>query len=58
MGGIIIWIVMASAIAYLSFRLNYNPWVFLLISVLLSPVIGLFSLATWDYYKTYIKGKV
>lgn len=58
MGGILVWIILSSAIAYLSFRLNYNPWIFLLISLLFSPVIGIFALATWDYYKTFIKGRV
>ncbi len=58
MGTILVWIVMASAIAYLAFRLNYNPWIFLIISVIFSPVMGLLSLATWDYYKTFIKGRV
>jgi len=50
-------IVLSVVVAYLAYRLGYNHWVFLIISLLFSPVIGSLLLALWDYYKTFIKGR-
>ncbi|MEO1923321.1 MAG: hypothetical protein ABGX25_02235 [Nautiliaceae bacterium] len=50
-------IVLSVVVAYFAYRLGYNHWVFLIISLLFSPIIGSLLLALWDYYKTFIKGR-
>ncbi len=53
---IINYIMLATIVAYFAYRLGYNMWVFGLIALFLSPVVGFLFLAIWDYYQTYIKG--
>ncbi|GAB6044653.1 hypothetical protein JCM11957_02510 [Caminibacter profundus] len=50
-------IILSSVVAYFAYRLGHNTWVFFIISILLSPIIGGLTLAIWDYYKTYIKAR-
>ncbi|WP_457560019.1 hypothetical protein [Caminibacter sp.] len=51
-------IILSSVVAYFSYRLGHNPWIFFGISLILSPILGSLLLAIWDYYKTFIKGRV
>ncbi len=52
------YVMLATIVAYFAYRLGYNMWIFGLIALFLSPVIGFLALAIWDYYKTFIKGKI
>ena len=52
------YVILTTIVAYFAYRLGYNIWVFGLIALFLSPVMGFLSLAIWDYYKTFIKGKI
>ena len=52
------YIILSSVVVYFAYRLNHNVWIFLAISLLLSPIVGFLSLAIWDYYQNFIKGKV
>ena len=52
------YVVLSSIVAYFAYRLGYNFWIFAIIALLLSPIVGFLSLAIWDYYNTFIKGKV
>ncbi|GAB6073467.1 hypothetical protein [Nautilia lithotrophica] len=49
-------IVLSSVVGYFAFRLGKNFWVFFIISLLLSPVVGGLFLAIYDYYTTFLKG--
>ncbi len=51
-------IILSSVVAYFAYRLGHNHWVFLIISLVLSPIVGSLLLAIWDYYKTFIKGRL
>jgi len=50
-------IILSSVVGYFAFRLGKNFWVFFIISLLLSPILGALFLAIYDYYTIYIKGK-
>jgi len=52
------YIMLATIVAYFSYRLGYNLWIFGIIAIVLSPVVGFLALAIWDYYQTFIKGKI
>ncbi len=52
------YIMLSTIVAYFAYRLGYNLWIFGLIALFLSPVVGFLFLAIWDYYKTFIKGKI
>jgi uncharacterized membrane-anchored protein len=49
-------IVLSSVVGYFAFRLGKNFWVFFIISLLLSPIVGGLFLAIYDYYTTFLKG--
>jgi len=49
-------VILSSVVGYFAFRLGKNFWVFFIISLLLSPIVGGLFLAIYDYYTTYIKG--
>jgi len=49
-------IILSTVVGYFAFRLGHNPWIFFIISVILSPILGSLFLAIWDYYNVYIKG--
>ena len=49
-------IVLSSVVGYFAWRLNKNFWVFFIISLLLSPIVGGLFLAIYDYYTTFLKG--
>jgi hypothetical protein len=51
-------IVLASVVGYFAFRLGYNFWIFFILSLLLSPIVGGLFLAVYDYYKTFMKGRL
>jgi hypothetical protein len=51
-------IVLSSVIGYFAFRLGHNFWVFFILSLLLSPILGGLILAIYDYYKVFAKGKI
>jgi hypothetical protein len=51
-------VILSTVVAYFAYRLGHNPWVFFIISILLSPILGSLLLAIWDYYKNFIKGRV
>jgi hypothetical protein len=50
-------IVLSSVVGYFAFRLGYNFWVFFILSLLLSPILGGLILAIYDYYNVFMKGK-
>ena len=50
------YIVLTTAVIYFAYRLGYNIWVFAIISLIFSPIVGFLSLAIWDYYQTFMKG--
>jgi len=52
------YLIFISVVGYFAFRLGHNVWVFVIISVLFSPVVGFLALAIWDYYKNFIKGRI
>jgi len=43
------YLIFISVVGYFAFRLGHNVWVFVIISVLFSPVVGFLALAIWDY---------
>jgi len=49
--------ILSSVVGYFAWRLGKNFWVFFVISLLLSPVVGGLMLAVYDYYTVFIKGK-
>ena len=49
-------IVLSSVVGYFACRLGKNFWVFFIISLLLSPIVGGLFLAIYDYYTTFLKG--
>jgi len=52
------YVMLATIVAYFAYRLGYNMWIFGIIALLFSPVVGFLLLAIWDYYQTFIKGKI
>lgn len=48
-------IILSSVVGYFAFRLGKNFWVFFIISLILSPVVGGLFLAIYDYYTIYIR---
>ena len=48
-------IVIASAIAYLAYRLNFKWWWIFGIVSFFSPILGILFLAIIDFYKTYAR---
>jgi hypothetical protein len=50
--------VLSSVIGYFAFRLGHNFWVFFILSLLLSPILGGLILAIYDYYKVFMKGRI
>jgi len=51
-------VVFSTVIAYFAVRLANNFWIFFILFLILSPILGALFLAIWDYYKFFIKGKV
>jgi hypothetical protein len=49
-------IALSSVVGYFAWRLGKNFWVFFIISMLLSPILGGLFLAIYDYYTTFLKG--
>jgi len=50
-------IILSSVVGYFAWRLEKNFWVFFIISLLFSPVVGGLLLAVYDYYTIFWKGK-
>jgi len=50
-------IVLSSVVGYFAWRLEKNFWVFFIISLLFSPILGGLFLAIYDYYTIFLKGK-
>jgi len=55
---IINYLIFITVVGYFAFRLGHNVMIFVIISILFSPIIGFLFLAIWDYYQNFIKGKV
>lgn len=52
------YVILISIVVYFAYRLGHNVWIFGIISLLLSPVVGFLFLAIWDYYKNFLKGRL
>ncbi len=52
------YLILVSVVVYFAYRLGYNIWIFGIIALVLSPVVGFLALAIWDYYQNFIKGKI
>jgi len=52
------YLIFISVVGCFAFMLGHNVWVFVVIYVLFSPVVGFLALAIWDYYKNFIKGRI
>jgi hypothetical protein len=50
-------IVLSSVVGYFAFRLGHSFWMFFILSLLLSPILGGLILAIYDYYNVFMKGK-
>ena len=48
-------IILSTVVGYFAFRLGKNFWVFFIISLILSPILGALFLAIYDYYTVYIR---
>jgi hypothetical protein len=48
-------IVIASAISYLAYRLNFKWWWIFGVIAIFNPIVGILVLAIADYFKTYIR---
>ena len=51
-------VIFSTVVAYFAVRLGHNFWVFFILSLLLSPILGGLILAIYDYYKIFMKGRV
>jgi len=49
-------IVLSSVVGYFAWRLGKNFWIFFIMSLLLSPIVGALVLAIYDYYTIFLKG--
>ncbi|GAX88128.1 conserved hypothetical protein [Lebetimonas natsushimae] len=52
---LIYFVVIATAVMYLAYRLNFKWWWIFGVISLLNPIIGILVLAILDYFKTYIR---
>ena len=48
-------IILSSVVGYFAWRLGKNFWLFFILSLLFSPIIGGLALAIYDYYTIFIK---